>query len=91
VVSLPTGTVQPAVHLAPSGCGLGQNPHGTQLWVIDPSNNTVYFMDEHTLSTATPFFLGAGTVPTQRRLHVRWHRRGRVGREWLLFFFQISN
>jgi len=62
VVALPAGTVS-AVHLVPSGYGLGQSPDGTQLWVTDPSNSTVYFVDEHTLSTATPFFLGYSAVP----------------------------
>lgn len=91
VVSLPTGIVQSAVHLVPSGYGLGQNPDGTQLWVTDPSNNTVYFVDEHTLSTATPFFLGAGTVP--RNVAFTSDGAGAVVSDGngSVFFFQISN
>ncbi|HEX4560362.1 MAG TPA: YncE family protein [Gemmatimonadales bacterium] len=91
VVSVPSGTVLPAVHLVPSGYGLGQSPDGTQLWVTDPQNSTVYFVDEHTLSTAATFFLGEGSVP--RNVAFTTDGSGAVVSDGngSVFFFQITN
>src|SRR4029077_18718312 len=90
VVSLPGGTVQPAVHLVPSGYGLGINPDATQLWVTDPQNSTVYFVDAHTLSTAVPFFMSEGTVP--RNVAFTSDGTGAVVSDGTgsFFFFQIT-
>ena len=90
VVSLPDGTVLPAVHLVPSGYGLGINPDGTQLWVTDPLNSTVYFVDAHTLSSAVAFFMGEGTVP--RNVAFTSDGTGAVVSDGngSVFFFQIS-
>lgn len=91
VVALPAGTVLPAVHLVPSGYGLAQSPDGRQLWVTDPQNATVYFVDERTLSSAVPFFLGGGAVP--RNVAFTSDGSGAVVTDGngAVFFFQITD